>query len=283
MQQSGVIEPRVSDPAWAFPLPYRAGLIPERTTDPRRAFHLWSSDGAVILSTARIDAAGMLAGAQDVFGPRILFYRSSATVTTDTMPGHETCDGQVTFGHHYPDLVFLQYERQAAEGGESFVVDGQRLVYAIASDPTQRTLSRFLWDIKLEQSRPDGAGPAGTGRAAPSRRPVASRTCAGRLTVRHHRHQRLLDDGAARPEDRRHLATWARLTGEAARTAPRFLLQPGDLLCLDNYRVFHGREPYAGFDRNLHKLWAWSDMAFGLPSAADLVCGGVGRTTEPTR
>jgi hypothetical protein len=51
----------------------------------------------------------------------------------------------------------------------------------------------------------------------------------------------------------------------AGRAAPRFLLHPGELLCLDNYRVFHGREPYAGSDRILHKLWAWTDMAFGLP------------------
>jgi hypothetical protein len=53
-----------------------AGLIPERTADPGRAFHLWSSDGAVILSTNRTDAAGTLAGARDVFGPR-----SSGTIT----------------------------------------------------------------------------------------------------------------------------------------------------------------------------------------------------------
>ena len=47
--------------------------------------------------------------------------------------------------------------------------------------------------------------------------------------------------------------------------APRFLLHPGDLLCLDNYRVFHGRETYSGFDRLLHKLWAWSEWSFGIP------------------
>ena len=44
-----------------------------------------------------------------------------------------------------------------------------------------------------------------------------------------------------------------------------------DLLCLDNYRVFHGREPHTGSDAILHKLWAWSDMAFGLPRPADLI------------
>lgn len=278
-----------------------AGLIPERTRDPGRAFHLWSSDGAVILTTNHSDAAGMLAGARDVFGPRLLVHQAPTTVVTNMTPGADTyydpvtrtvnanagvalelhIDGCMAFGDHYPDLVFLLCERQAAAGGESFIVDGQRLVGAIASDPTQRALSRFLWEVKLEQSRPDGVGPAGNGKPAPTRRPVASRTCAGRLTVRRHQHQRLLDDAAPRPSDRHHLAAWARRNEEAARTAPRFLLQPGDLLCLDNYRVFHGREPYTGDNRILHKLWAWSDMAFGLPSVSDLAPGRPPRSAAP--
>lgn len=281
-----------------------AGLLPERTPDPRRAFHLWSSDGAVILTTNRTDVAGMLAGAQDVFGPRLLVHQSPTTVATNTTPGQDTyydpvtrtvnsdagvalelhIDGYMVFGDYYPDLVFLLCARQAPAGGESFIVDGQRLIGAIAGDPAQRGLSRFLWDVTLEQSRPDGVGPAGTGKPVPSRRPVASRTCSGRLTVRRHQHQRLLDDASPRPDDRQHLATWARLTEEAARTAPRFLLQPGDLLRLDNYRVFHGREPYTGYDRILHKLWAWSDMAFGLPSFRNLApARRADIITEPSR
>ena len=54
------------------------------------------------------------------------------------------------------------------------------------------------------------------------------------------------------------------MRGEGER-APRFRLQPGDLIFIDNYRVFHGREPYDGTDRLLHKLWAWTDESFGLP------------------
>ncbi|MGH3781127.1 MAG: TauD/TfdA family dioxygenase [Pseudonocardiaceae bacterium] len=266
----------------------QTGVIPERTPDPGRAFHLWSSDGAAILTTNRTDPAGVLAGAREVFGPRLIVCQSPTTVVADTTqrrdgyfdPAIQTVntddaldlhiDGYTAFGNHYPDLVFLLCERQAAAGGESFIVDGQRLLGAIAGDPTQRALSRFLWDVTLEQSRPAGVGPAGTGAPVRSRRPVASRTCAGRLTVRRHQHQHLVDDAPSRPEDREHLAAWAQLTKEAARAAPRFMFQPGDLLCLDNYRVFHGREPYTGYDRTLHKLWAWTDMAFGLPRPGDL-------------
>jgi alpha-ketoglutarate-dependent taurine dioxygenase len=278
-----------------------AGLVPERTVDPGRAFHLWSSDGAVILTSNRTDAAGLLAGARAVFGPRILAHQLPMTVVTNTALGQVSCydpvtvnanagvrlevhiDGYMAFGDYYPDLVFLLCERQASAGGESFLVDGQRLLGAIAGDPTQRLLSRFLWEVKLEQGRPDGVGPAGNGKPAPTRRPVASRTCAGRLTVRRHHHQRLLDDAPGGLDDHRHLAAWARFTEKAAQSAPRFLLQPGDLLCLDNYRVFHGREPYTGYDRVLHKLWAWSDMAFGLPSVSDLAPEHRAEITAPSR
>jgi hypothetical protein len=287
MQETGVISSLTSDVAEGHTLPYHAGLMPECTTDPRRAFHLWSSDGAVILRMNRTDAPGMLAGARDAFGPRILFCQSPTTMATDTCVGsalEPRIDGCLTFGDYYPDLVFLLCERQATAGGGAFLVDGQRLIHAIASDPAQRPLIRFLWDVKLEQSRPDGGCPARTGKPVSSRRPVVSRTCGGRLTVRRHPHQHLLDDGSPRLEDRRHLAAWARLTQQAARTAPRFQLQPGDLLCLDNYRVFLGREPCTGDDPILRKMWAWSDMAFGLPSAADLVRGRfMDISAEPSR
>ncbi len=285
MCQASVIGPQIGDPAEAFTLPYTAGLVPERTTDPRRAFHLWSSDGAVILRTNHTGVAGILAGARDAFGPRILFCQSPTTMATDTSGGlalEPHIDGYLPFGDHYPDLVFLLCERQATAGGDSFILDGQRLLHGIASDPTQRALSRFLWDVKLEQSRADGPNAATTGKPLSSRRPVASRTCGGRLTVRRHQHQRLLDDRSPRLDDRHHLAAWARLTHQAARTAPRFPLQPGDLLFLDNYRVFLGREPWAGHDPILRKLWAWTDMAFGLPNAADLVRGHLADiNTEP--
>ncbi|MGH7750384.1 MAG: TauD/TfdA family dioxygenase, partial [Candidatus Dormibacteria bacterium] len=156
-----------------------AGLIPERTQDPKRAFHLWSADGAVILVTNRTDAGGMLAGVQDVFGPRILVRQSPTTVASSTTPGHDAAasphiDGYMSFGDYYPDLVFLLCERQAIAGGESYIVDGQRLLSAIAGDPSQRALSRFLWEVKLEQGRPAWVG---SPKPVPSRRPVASRTC----------------------------------------------------------------------------------------------------------
>lgn len=77
-----------------FVLP--AGLIPERTA-AGRAFHLWSSDGGVILSTGRTDADGTLAGARDIFGPRLFVCHWPDTGAVGTMadrpPGRGRCPG----------------------------------------------------------------------------------------------------------------------------------------------------------------------------------------------
>ncbi|MCA1834958.1 MAG: TauD/TfdA family dioxygenase [Actinobacteria bacterium] len=280
-----------------------AGLIPERTADPRRAFHLWSSDGAVILTGNRIGAGATLAGARDVFGPRLFVCHSPSIVAASTVRdrpagcglltqaaiGHAGIDAQphidgwLEFRDYYPDVVFVLGQRQAMRGGQWFVVDGQRLLDGLASDPIRRALIRFLWDVKLGQGQPSDSGMVGTGQRAATCRPAASRTCGGRLTIRCHPYQRLLEDVAPPGHaDRHHLAAWARITEQAARVAPRFALGPGELLCLDNYRIFHGLQPCAEVATLGHTLWAWTDMAFGLPYPDDLGAQTAGRTTSPS-
>lgn len=262
-----------------------AGLIPERTADPGRAFHLWSSDGVVILSTGRTEADGTLAGARDIFGPRLFVCHWPDTGAVGTMadrppgrgplprgvPGNAGVHGQLhidgwlEFGDYYPDVVFALCEREASASGQWFAVDGQHLLAALAADSARRALSRFLWDVKLGHRSADGNGPVGIGPRAARCQPVASRTCGGRLTVRRDPHQRLLDDADPRSDDHHHLAAWMHVTEQVGRAAPRFVLHPGELLCIDNYRIFHGREPSTGSGEVTHRLWAWTDMAFGLP------------------
>jgi Taurine catabolism dioxygenase TauD, TfdA family len=92
----------------------------------RRAFHLWASDGAVILTTHRTDAAGMLASVRDVFGPRLLTHQSAHQSPITVSANADVTlklriDGYLAYGDHYPDLVFLLCERQATAGGESFI------------------------------------------------------------------------------------------------------------------------------------------------------------------
>lgn len=276
------------------------GLMPHRTCDPVEALGLWKRDGAAIVTLGCTDAEAVLESAHAIFGEHLLAYQGLGKVAATPIPGGpayfdpETrtvyansrealemhIDGYMVFGARYPDVVLLLCERQARTGGESFVVDGAALLDTIAADPGQRDLHTFVWNRVINQTRTEGSGPPGTGTPAPHRAPIASRTEHGKVTARYHIHQRLLEDAPAHPHDAALLARWHQMVNDAAACAPRFLLAPGDLLCLDNFRVFHGREPYTGQERLLHKLWAWSDMSFGVPDA-DLIVLRADQVAEP--
>lgn len=60
------------------------------------------------------------------------------------------------------------------------------------------------------------------------------------------RHDSQRVGGNPDPRSQTLLERWHDITEEAAAEAPRFLLRPGELLCLDNYRILHGREAYEG-------------------------------------
>lgn len=270
------------------------GLIPHRTCDPAEALGLWKRDGAAIVTLGRTDAQAVLKAAHTIFGDHLVAHQGLGKVAATPIPGGpayfdphtrtvyaKPCeslemhiDGYMVFGARYPDVVLLLCERQAPTGGESFVVDGVALLDKVAADPGQCDLHTFVWNRVINQTRIDGSGPPGTGTPAPHRAPIASHTANGKVTARYHIHQRLLEDQPAEPHDAALLARWHQMADDAAGAAPRFLLQPGDLLCLDNFRVFHGREPYHGHDRLLHKLWAWSDMSFGVPDAGLIMVRG---------
>lgn len=261
-----------------------AGIMPHRTTEPGEAYLFWCIDGASILLTGRTDPAALTEGVRAIFGAHLpagwpehapggvatnsdptqqgfdFSTRTLLSASRTRLDAHN--DGAVGFSDVYPDLLALLCETTAPSGGESFMVDGHYLCGAIARDPAQRELTRFLWAVPIEQCARMEDRPPGTPGFVRSRRPIVSRTVGGRLTVRYNReHQRVLDDGAVSDADRAHLATWLELGLQAATAAPRFLLHPGELLVLDNYRVFHGREAYDGADRFLHRVLGFTDMS----------------------
>jgi hypothetical protein len=275
--------------------PYHAGLTPQRTSDSAEAFRLWKRDGAAILTVDRTDGEALLPAALAVFGSHLLAYQSLLwKVAADPPAGERTffdrdtrtvhrdgaqtltphVDGCLVFGTCYHDVVLLLCARQALIGGETFLVDGRRLVEAIAADPELRDLHDLIWNRVIDQSGAGGSGPPGSGARVPHRAPIASRTKYGKATVRFHADQRLPADGPAGPEDDALLARWREITAAAAQASPRFLLQPGEMLCLDNFRMFHGREPHQGTDRLLHRFGGWSDMSFGVPDPDMLAARG---------
>ncbi|CAE7203948.1 tas [Symbiodinium pilosum] len=51
-----------------------------------------------------------------------------------------------------------------------------------------------------------------------------------------------------------------------AALAHRFPVQRGEALLLDNYRMLHGREGYAGeTERKLWRVWFWTNESSGIP------------------
>jgi alpha-ketoglutarate-dependent taurine dioxygenase len=236
-------------------------------------------DGAAVLETDEdFSAAGVLGYVSAVLGPALRAVRQPVKVRAgapgsgphldwDTMSVHIDStrsqflhmDGYGRYGASYPDYVFLLCQRPAEHGGASFVVDCVRLVDELRDDPNSRELAEFLWRQPLEQCSPEGVL---------WQAPAARRLTGGRRTVLCNDKQHLT--GATADQDRL-LGAWHQLAVAAAAAAPRFMLRSGDLLCLDNYRVAHGRDPYDGDGRLLHRVWTWSDAAAGVPDpdAAD--------------
>jgi hypothetical protein len=260
---------------------YGAGFEPRRCTDPAGAFTGWCRDGASILTIGRTAPEDLLAGATAVFGEQLGDARPLGQVDTNadrSVQGFDFArrvllsdadnplevhhDGGSGFGDVYPDLLFLLCARPAADGGESVLVDGQYLVDAVSRDPAQHELARFLWSVPVEQCVPPGSEISGVPVTVRSLRPVATRTAGGRVTVRYNETQRLEDGAPADPAAARLLVEWRELVISEAAAAPRFKLAPGELLCIDNYRVFHGREPYAGAERLFQRMHAFSPMSF---------------------
>lgn len=251
------------------------GLIPPRITDLDKAFGTLQIDGAVIIELGLTGPEVIMEATRRVLGDHLRAMKPSIGIVTNPVVGEGPhpdaerrnvladrsvqldlhIDGYMQFGTCYPDFIFLLCAEQAPEGGESFAVDGVRLVDRLAEDPDERDLVDFLWRVPIDQTTLTGV---------PHEAPVAGWTPGGRATARRHEKQRLLE-GRENQLHRDFLDRWAVWTQKAAEVAPRFLLQPGDLLCLDNYRVFHGRGPYEGLGRTMHRVWAWTDLAFGVP------------------
>jgi alpha-ketoglutarate-dependent taurine dioxygenase len=247
-------------------------VTPERTDDGGMIPGLLAMDGAAVLETdgefsdeALLDRIRALLGSslralrQPIkvragSGPHPQLDWSTRIVHIDNAQRHSLhADGYGRYGAAYPDYVFLLCERAAEVGGASFVVDFVRLVDDLRSDPSNRELTEFLWHEPVEQCSPEGVL---------WRAPVARVSSGGRRSVICNDKQKITD---ATADQERLLGDWKRVVAQAEETAPRFLLRRGDLLCLDNYRVAHGRDPYEGDERLLHRVWTWTEAAFGVP------------------
>lgn len=258
--------------------PSQAGVLPSRVSSATEAFPILRRDGAVILTGcghSREDAAGLARSVLESLAPvvpepaPIKEGGGNADRRYEDMPG---MDGRTlvpfqtghtdgfAYGDRYPDFILLLCVRAAAAGGESFVVDTYRLLDALAASESadDRDFHRFLTMTPVEQTEPGFQS---------SLAPVVGDNGAGRRMTRWTPVQRP-DVALAAEEAARHaawLARWGALAHEASLQAPRFVLQPGETICLDNYRMLHGRSGFDDTERTLWRIWAWTTEALAVP------------------
>jgi TfdA family taurine catabolism dioxygenase TauD len=177
--------------------------------------------------------------------------------TTERMVAHNDGFG---FGDFGPDYLFLWCGRPDAAGeGASFLVDGLRLLELMAGDREYADVARFAWDTDIDQSEPNFPLAAYA--------PIARRLPSGRVQVRHHPFQAPVPGQAPDIEAAQAalIAAWSRAVTAARDAGPMFHARAGDLVCVDNYRLTHGRDGYSDPGRVMLSIWGWSTQAVAVP------------------
>ncbi len=240
-------------------------MIPVRlpATSPQARDAL-AETGGVVLTGLPIEPGSLAVAAALLFGSglRELYpHRTRRTVDGGLVSLHaDSFDVVVDIGgtpvrrrHPDEDHVLLQLVEQAPSGGESFAVDAHAFTDSLPAD-----LRAFLTDIDV-----DLYGRWAGIRGLPATPRVARHveyTRTGRCITRR-------TDGAAPlhrdPASGHVTAMLQRFDEEVARvqpTLPRFRLEEGDLLVLDNYRCWHGRDPHSA-SRTVHIQTMRTDAA----------------------
>ena len=248
----------------------QVGVVPKRTADPQEALRLVKQAGAAILTGLGREAEDGRQAAMAVFGDKLLAVPPAAIVNEggdkDRRPmglTYETrskchSDGYA-YGDKYPDYILLLCNKHSEEGGESFLVDGYKMLEVMAEDPEVGWIPQALNTVRINQTE---AG------MQPSTSTIVKTSPMGRkmLLMANEIDQRPRDDSTDPVRDQEMLVKWRETIYEATDHIPHFKLYPGEAYVVDNYRLFHGREAYTDIDRNMWRVWVWTeDSAFGLP------------------
>lgn len=257
--------------------PRAAAILPQVAMSCEHARALLAVDGAALVrGVTDLDQA--VATGRDVLGPRTVRIRpqfevtpvqiadEAAVVTAQPadergrkryrgpmeadQPAHNDGFG---FGDYAPDHIFLWCAQPCAIGGASFLVDALRLLTLLSAH--DEAFARFAWTVPIDHSMPNFP--------QPSFEPIARRVH-GRVQVRCH------PDLAAAPGPDEHshapmVQHWMDEVARSRHDGTQFRLAAGDLLCIDNYRILHGRNGYVQPERKVTSIWAWTTEACAVP------------------
>ena len=259
-----------------------ACLVPRRVSTPEEAREVVDAEGAAIVSGIADEEAAIAFGTAMLGadlrrisrqievtqkravqeGAKVAQQPADARgrkrmLSTDTslpMPPHNDGYG---FGDYSPDRLFLFSARPAAVGGESFLVDGLAVLDILAKDPANAEMVEFCRTVDIDHSEPNFPQ-AGFS-------PVLRMTPAGRPQVRHHPYLAPVI-GPDEEGQWKFVEHWKAAVTYARDTGARFRLEAGDMACVDNYRIFHGRHGYTDPARTLYSIWGWSTAAVAVPA-----------------
>jgi Taurine catabolism dioxygenase TauD, TfdA family len=248
--------------------------MPERTADPVEARQLAERDGSAILTRLDTDGAAAPTAMRDVFAERVARLPEPARVfaggegdrpRSEVDPALADADRTATldahtdgfaYGDAYPDYFLLLCARASAGGGASFLVDGHTLVAEMLAGGAGPVVAAGIETIRVDHSEPG---------MRPCVAPLVARAASARMTLRCHPFQRPRPDSPTPAADAALIAAWHRAIAAASQRAERFTLAPGEAVLIDNYRMFHGRDPYADPGRLMWRQWVWSTAAMRVP------------------
>lgn len=242
-------------------------FIPERVPrdEPFTARKLLERDGAVILTGWPEEADSLVNAAASVLSTRLRELERAESRTTenaDTLALHRDGANVVVDIHDRPvnlrnpdiDYVLILCAAPAQTGGESFVVDGYRLVDRLRDKAPE--LYKFLTSVDVDLT-------SGIPRADVHPTPRVSRmvewTRGGRMIVRTAQYAQPVPRESRWDEHQRlpgeYTSVLATLT---ARAGTGTALAAGEVLVLDNYRCLHGVRAHRGA-RSVYVLRCKSD------------------------
>lgn len=224
----------------------------------RAARTLLARDGAVILTGWPVEQDSVVAAAATVLGTRLREIepvREQTKVDGAALPAHRDGAFVVVDVHGRatrlrlpdPDYVQILCAGPAPAGGQSYVVDGYRLLDRLRDDAPELYAFLTTIDVDLTSRARHGAVPY---------RPQVSRlvewTRGGRRVVRTVQNAQPVPRDPQAEQHQHHLDAYAaELDAVTASTEQDTLLQAGEILFLDNYRCLHGVRAHDG-PRTVH-------------------------------
>lgn len=190
-------------------------------------------------------------------------------------------DGYI-YGDYYPDYILLLVEAQSEKGGESFVVDGEKVLRRLQENEDTAQFVPLLESRAVDLTERE---PRGIANGLESKGPVLRRV-AGRLGWRRQvsvaagedcakfktvgeelqPYQSLWEPLTDDPKEQEMLRQLDRAVQAEAKAAKRFMVNSGEALIVDNFRMLHAREAYEGStERKLWRIWVWTQQSLGIP------------------